>query len=101
MDARNTVSGWNGNFKGLTSRPACTASSWAMTRLPSCGSGGEKRREVEPEDLSGNLIVQLGLGAEDLNRRECRTYRGCQQDSNTFRQSGVDVAIEGSKRVAH
>ncbi len=29
----------------------------------------EKRREVEPEDLSGNLIVQLGLATEDLNRR--------------------------------
>jgi predicted phage-related endonuclease len=29
----------------------------------------EKRGEVEPEDLSGNLIVQLGLATEDLNRR--------------------------------
>src|SRR5271154_332548 len=29
----------------------------------------EKRGEAEPEDLSGNLIVQLGLGTEDLNRR--------------------------------
>ncbi len=29
----------------------------------------EKRGEVEPEDLSGNLIVQLGLVTEDLNRR--------------------------------
>jgi predicted phage-related endonuclease len=28
-----------------------------------------KRGEVEPEDLSGNLIVQLGLVTEDLNRR--------------------------------
>ena len=28
----------------------------------------EKRGEVEPEDLSGNLIVQLGLVTEDLNR---------------------------------
>ena len=28
----------------------------------------EKRGEVEPEDLSGNLIVQLGLATEDLNR---------------------------------
>src|SRR5829696_4185067 len=28
----------------------------------------EKRGEVEPEDLSGNLIVQLGLITEDLNR---------------------------------
>jgi predicted phage-related endonuclease len=29
----------------------------------------EKRGEVEPKDLSGNLIVQLGLVTEDLNRR--------------------------------
>jgi predicted phage-related endonuclease len=29
----------------------------------------EKRGEVAPEDLSGNLIVQLGAVTEDLNRR--------------------------------
>ena len=28
----------------------------------------EKRGEVEPEDLSGNLIVQLGVVTEELNR---------------------------------
>jgi len=28
----------------------------------------EKRGEVGPEDLSGNLIVQLGVATEDLNR---------------------------------
>src|SRR5882762_1203378 len=28
----------------------------------------EKRGESEPEDLSGNLIVQLGTVTEDLNR---------------------------------
>src|ERR1700681_4162617 len=28
----------------------------------------EKRGEAEPEDLSGNLIVQLGKVTEDLNR---------------------------------
>ena len=28
----------------------------------------EKRGEAEPEDLSGNLIVQLGLATEPLNR---------------------------------
>jgi hypothetical protein len=27
-----------------------------------------KRGEVEPKDLSGNLIVQLGVVTEDLNR---------------------------------
>jgi predicted phage-related endonuclease len=29
----------------------------------------EKRGEVEPEDLSDNLVVQLGAATEDLNRR--------------------------------
>jgi predicted phage-related endonuclease len=29
----------------------------------------EKRGEVEPENLSGNLVVQLGVATEDLNRR--------------------------------
>src|SRR6202161_1856599 len=29
----------------------------------------EKRGETEPEDLSGNLIVQLGVVTETLNRR--------------------------------
>src|SRR4051812_36514664 len=29
----------------------------------------EKRGELEPEDLSGNLIVQLGAVTEDLNQR--------------------------------
>src|SRR5437588_9226827 len=28
----------------------------------------EKRGEEEPEDLSGNLIVQLGSATEELNR---------------------------------
>jgi predicted phage-related endonuclease len=28
----------------------------------------EKRGEIEPEDLSGNLIVQLGVVTEALNR---------------------------------
>jgi predicted phage-related endonuclease len=29
----------------------------------------EKRRDVDAEDLSGNLLVQLGAVTEDLNRR--------------------------------
>jgi predicted phage-related endonuclease len=36
----------------------------------------EKRGEVEPEDLSGNLIVQLGLATEELNRRWYETNTG-------------------------
>jgi predicted phage-related endonuclease len=36
----------------------------------------EKRGEVEPQDLSGNLIVQLGRVTEDLNRRWYETNTG-------------------------
>ena len=36
----------------------------------------EKRGEVAPEDLSGNLIVQLGTVTEDLNRRWYELNRG-------------------------
>ncbi len=36
----------------------------------------EKRGEVEPEDLSGNLIVQLGVATEELNRRWYEAYTG-------------------------
>jgi predicted phage-related endonuclease len=38
----------------------------------------EKRGEVEPEDLSGNLVVQLGAATEELNR--------CWYERNTGRQ---------------
>jgi len=48
----------------------------------------EKRGEVEPEDLSGNLIVQLGEVTEDLNRR---WYESCS------REEIVDV----QRRVRH
>ena len=35
----------------------------------------EKRGEIEPEDLSGDLVVRLGAVTEELNRRwfECNT----------------------------
>ena len=36
----------------------------------------EKRGEVEPEDLSNNLLVQLGLATEELNRRWYQTNTG-------------------------
>ena len=37
----------------------------------------EKRGEVEPEDLSGDLIVQLGTVTEQLNRRWYEKNTGC------------------------
>jgi predicted phage-related endonuclease len=48
----------------------------------------EKRGEVEPADLSGNLVVQLGLATEDLNRRW--------YEANTGR-----VVVDIQKRVRH
>ena len=36
----------------------------------------EKRGEVDPEDLSGNLAVQLGLATENLNRRWYQAQTG-------------------------
>jgi predicted phage-related endonuclease len=48
----------------------------------------EKRGEAEPEDLSGNLIVQLGLVTEDLNRRWYELNTG-------------QVVIDMQKRVWH
>jgi predicted phage-related endonuclease len=36
----------------------------------------EKRGEVGPEDLSGELIVQLGLATEDLNRQRYERNTG-------------------------
>jgi YqaJ-like viral recombinase domain len=36
----------------------------------------EKRGETEPEDLSGNLVVQLGSATEELNRTWYERYTG-------------------------
>jgi predicted phage-related endonuclease len=48
----------------------------------------EKRGEVEPEDLSGNLAVQLGLATEELNRR-------------WYEASTAQVITDIQKRVRH
>jgi predicted phage-related endonuclease len=49
----------------------------------------EKRGEVEPEDLSSNLTVQLGTVTENLNRRWWKRTGGRRQVSNpsTWRAS--------------
>ena len=51
----------------------------------------EKRGDVEPEDLSGNLIVQLGLATEDLNRRwyEANTGRVITEIQKQFRHPAL------------
>jgi predicted phage-related endonuclease len=48
----------------------------------------EKRGEIEPEDLSSNLIVQLGTATEDLNRR-------------WFERNTGHVVTEVQRRVVH
>jgi predicted phage-related endonuclease len=48
----------------------------------------EKRGEIEPEDLSGNLVVQLGLATEELNRRWYQANTG-------------HVVTDVQKRVRH
>ena len=45
----------------------------------------EKRAEVEPEDLSGNLVVQLGVATEDLNRTVSDQYRS---SGNRYSEAG-------------
>ncbi len=68
----------------------------------------EKRGEVEPEDLSGNLIVQLGLATEDLNRRwyEANTgqviidiQRRVQHPALKWMAATLDGRVEGSDAV--
>ena len=54
----------------------------------------EKRGEIEPEDLSGNLVVQLGLATEELNRRWYEANTG--QDHRRSEQSASSgAALDG------
>jgi predicted phage-related endonuclease len=68
----------------------------------------EKRGELEPEDLSGNLIVQLGLVTEELNRRwyEANTgqviadiQRQIQHPTVRWMGATLDGRVEGSGAV--
>jgi predicted phage-related endonuclease len=68
----------------------------------------EKRGEAEPEDLSGNLIIQLGLVTEDLNRRwyELNTgqvitdiQRRVQHPALRWMAATLDGRVEGSDAV--
>ena len=43
-------------------------SSWAMTRPPCSASGGKSAAKSSPRTSSANLIVQLGIVTEHLNR---------------------------------
>ena len=68
----------------------------------------EKRGEADPEDLSGNLIVQLGRATEDLNRSwyERNTGRRISDVQRHVKHSAIpwmaatlDGIVEGSAAV--
>ena len=68
----------------------------------------EKRGEAEPEDLSGNLIVQLGAATEELNRSwyERNTGRRVRDVQRRVRHSAIpwmaatlDGIVEGTGAV--
>ena len=68
----------------------------------------EKRGEAEPEDLSGNLIVQLGRATEELNRSwyERNTGRQVRDVQRQVRHSAIpwmaatlDGIVEGTEAV--
>jgi predicted phage-related endonuclease len=68
----------------------------------------EKRGEAEPEDLSGNLIVQLGTATEELNRSwyERNTGRPVRDVQRWVRHSAIlwmaatlDGIVEGTQAV--
>jgi predicted phage-related endonuclease len=68
----------------------------------------EKRGEVEPEDLSGNLIVQLGSATEDLNRtwyerntgrRVCDVQRHVKHSAIPWMAATLDGIVEGTGAV--
>src|SRR5262245_14201581 len=68
----------------------------------------EKRGEAEPEDLSGNLIVQLGTATEELNRTwyERNTGRRISDIQRHVKHSAVpwmaatlDGIVEGTETV--
>src|SRR6516165_6879895 len=68
----------------------------------------EKRGEVEPEDLSGNLIVQLGTATEELNRswyerntggRVTDVQRRFKHSAIPWMVSTLDGIVEGIEAV--
>src|ERR1019366_7824605 len=70
----------------------------------------EKRGEIEPEDLSDNLIVQLGSVTEDLNRRWYERNTGyvarARHIVSAVKRTGVlclldKVEVRQTKRVFH
>ena len=68
----------------------------------------EKRGEAEPEDLSGNLVVQLGNATEDLNRtwyernagrRVSDIQRHVKHSAIPWMAATLDGIVEGTEAV--
>ena len=68
----------------------------------------EKRGEADPEDLSGNLIVQLGTVTEDLNRcwyernsgrRVTDVQRRVKHSAIPWMAATLDGIVEGTEAV--
>jgi predicted phage-related endonuclease len=68
----------------------------------------EKRGEIEPEDLSGNLVVQLGTATEGLNRHWYERNSGrkvvevqsrVQHSAISWMAATLDGMVEGSGAV--
>src|SRR5262252_9059334 len=68
----------------------------------------EKRGEAEPEDLSGNLIVQLGAATEELNRswyerntgrRVADVQRRVKHSAIPWMAATLDGIVEGTEAV--
>jgi predicted phage-related endonuclease len=60
----------------------------------------EKRGEIEPADLSGNLIVQLGLATEPLNRHWFERNTGQPRPRPRIRRHRAASARRGRARDA-
>src|SRR5262249_2562212 len=69
----------------------------------------EKRGEAQPEDLSGNLIVQLGSATEDLNRawyerntgrRVIAAQRHVKHSIIPYMAATLDGVIEGANAIS-
>ena len=68
----------------------------------------EKRGEAEPEDLSGNLVVQLGAATENLNRawyarntgrRVTDVQRRVKHSAIPWMAATLDGIVEGTEAV--
>jgi len=99
------ASSWNRRsfIGGSDARIIMGADETALVRL-----WREKRGEAEPEDLSGNLIVQLGAATEELNRswyerntgrRVTHVQRKVKHSAIPWMAATLDGIVEGTEAV--